>query len=106
MASPHTARPAENDNTARSGGGAAEKIQGDIKPFSDSKRHAVSQADIRHLGRYRSARDALNASLALLGGAIDIREQLRFGLDMDDMRAEVAAFNRACEQHKARRMAP
>ena len=95
--------PPENANAARARGGAAEKFQGDVKPLPDTKRPAVSQADIRLLGRYRSARDALNAGLALLGWAIDIREQLRFGLDLEDMQAEVAAFRRACEQHKARR---
>jgi hypothetical protein len=45
----------------------------------------------------------LNAGLDLLGWAIDIREQLQFGLDLEDMKAEVAAFNRACELHKGRR---
>ena len=55
------------------------------------------------LTQYRSARDALNASVDLLCWAIDIREQLQFGLDLEDMQAEVAAFNRACEAHKARR---
>jgi hypothetical protein len=45
----------------------------------------------------------LNAGLDLLGWAIDIREQLQFGLDLEDMRSEVSRFNRACEVHKARR---
>jgi hypothetical protein len=53
---------------------------------------------------YRSARDALNASLDLLCWSIDLREQLEWGvLDIEFARAEVAAFKRACERHNAHR---
>ena len=53
---------------------------------------------------YRCARDALNASLDLLTWSIDLREQLEWGvLDIDSARAEVGAFKRACERHKAHR---
>jgi hypothetical protein len=56
------------------------------------------------IGQYRSARDALNASLDLLRWSIDLREWLEWGiLDVDDARAAVAELKRACEQHKARR---
>jgi hypothetical protein len=95
--------PPENANAALAGG-AAEKIQGDIKPLPNSKRTAVSQADIRLLGRYRSARAELDASLALLKWSINLREQLAWGVfDLDDARAAVADFNRAFAQHKLRR---
>ena len=53
---------------------------------------------------YRCARDTLNSSLDLLTWSIDLREQLEWGvLDIDDARAEVGAFKRACERHKAHR---
>jgi hypothetical protein len=53
---------------------------------------------------YRSARDALNASLDLLKWSMDLREQLQWGVfDSDDAKAAVAELKRACEAHKARR---
>jgi hypothetical protein len=63
--------------------------------FPDSKQRLLTQ--------YRSARDALDASLALLGWAIDLRERLTFGLDLEVMQAEVRDFNLACEAHRALR---
>ena len=59
--------------------------------------------DVRLLRQYRNARDELNAGLALLERAINLREMLTFGLDLDDMAAEVAAFKRAANAHKAKR---
>ena len=56
------------------------------------------------LTQYRESREALNASQDLLTWSIDLREQLQWGvLDIDDARAEVGAFKRACERHKAQR---
>ena len=57
------------------------------------------------LTQYRSASDALNASLDLLCWSMDLREQLAWGaLDLDDAEAEVNTFKRACEQHIVRRL--
>lgn len=53
---------------------------------------------------YRCARDDLNASLDLLTRSIDLREQLKWGVfDLEFAQAEVAAFKRACERHRAQR---
>jgi hypothetical protein len=47
-----------------------------------------------------AARDRLDCDTALMQRAIDLRERLWFGLDLDDMRAEVAAFKRACSNFR------
>jgi hypothetical protein len=56
------------------------------------------------LTQYRNAREELNAGLALLQRAIDLRELLSWGvLDLDEAREEAPAFNRAADLHKARK---
>jgi hypothetical protein len=62
----------------------------------------LTQEDL--ITEYRCERDDLNASLDLLCWSMDLREQLQWGVfDMEFARAEVAAFKRACERHKAHR---
>jgi hypothetical protein len=55
------------------------------------------------LMRYRAARGRLNATLDLIDRALDLRELLYCGLDLDDMVAEVAAFRRMCQRWHDRR---
>jgi hypothetical protein len=88
--------------------GGAEEKGSDVGNASCSNPQRPAQADIDRkpdclLRQYRNARDELNAGLALLERAINLREMLEFGLDLDDVAAEVAAFNRAANAHKAKR---
>jgi hypothetical protein len=43
-----------------------------------------------------AARATLDRYTTLIQWSLDIREQLEWGLDLDPMTAEVAAFKRAC----------
>jgi hypothetical protein len=45
------------------------------------------------------ARDRLDASVNLLGLALDLREQLWWGFDLDDARAEVDLLKYAVKAH-------
>lgn len=55
------------------------------------------------LSRYRGARRRLNAGLDRLDYALDLRERLWWQIDLDDARAEVAAFKRVCQSWRDRR---
>jgi hypothetical protein len=55
--------------------------------------------------RYRASRRRLNATLDLIDRAIDLREQLWFGLDLDHMREEVRAFCKIAQRWRDRRAA-
>jgi hypothetical protein len=53
-----------------------------------------------------AARGQLNETLDLLNRALDLREQLWFGINLDDMAEAVAELRQATEAHKrARRVA-
>jgi hypothetical protein len=54
---------------------------------------------------YRVARNRLDRSTELLARSLDLREQLWFGLDLDDMRDEIDALELVAEAHKRRRAA-
>jgi hypothetical protein len=93
MPFPHTERAAP----ARTGNGSQN---------ADRRGGSISNRDNQSplLTQYRSARDALNASLYLLRWSIDLREQLEWGVfDIDEAKAAVHAFKCACAAHKAGR---
>ena len=46
------------------------------------------------------ARDRLDVGTALLNQALDLRERLWFGADLDLMVDEVRAFERACDAYR------
>jgi hypothetical protein len=62
--------------------------------ISTKLKHKPAEAQL--LIRYRSSRGRLNGTLDLLDRALDLIEQLQWGLDLDLMVGEVAAFARAC----------
>jgi hypothetical protein len=49
--------------------------------------------------QYREARNRLDATLDLLSRTLDLREQLQWSLDLDDMLEDVRRLRRAVEQH-------
>lgn len=89
--------------------GALAKIEISLGHSTGSPRHTLSrdasQASQRLLVfRYRAARARVDAGLDLIDRALDLRERLYFGLDLDDMAAEVRDFKRAVEAHRRRRI--
>ena len=50
--------------------------------------------------RFNHARERLDASVNLLGLALDLRERLWWSIDLDDARAEVAALKYAVKAHR------
>ena len=56
----------------------------------------LTQADADLIGSLNAARDKLNAHVALLNRALDLRELLYFGIDLDDAVQAVADFRRDC----------
>lgn len=49
--------------------------------------------------RYRAARDRLDRTLDLLSATLDLREQLRWSLDLDDMLEAMRWLRCEVEQH-------
>ncbi len=62
---------------------------------------ADADADAGHdlLARLDAARARLDASVLLLGQALDLREQLWWGIDLDDARDNVNAIKYAVKAH-------
>jgi hypothetical protein len=54
------------------------------------------------VGALNQARDRLDKSIRLLTWSLDLRELLWLGLDLNDMRDEVAAIKRAAQSHMRR----
>jgi hypothetical protein len=60
-------------------------------------------ASIDLLTQYRAARNQLDASVLLLQRALDLHEQLSWGLDLENMVNEVGELKRAVSAHKCGR---
>jgi len=84
MAPPHMESPAPSVTD----GNRAKVRRAEFGQPLDSKPDLIGQLDC--------ARARLDRHTALLQWSFDLREQLLWGFDLDDMTAEVAAFKRAC----------
>ena len=95
-----------NKVEARVGSAGLKEVQKGIdEPFPDSttkeSRQGVSEGapPLDHnslLAQFERAERRLNRGTYLLGHALDLRERLWWGLDLDAMTAEVDQFRRAC----------
>jgi hypothetical protein len=84
-------------NAPAGSGALAVRLGGDTGTARLNASRSSSQAKQRLLVfRYRVARARLNARLDLLEQALQLRERLTFGFDLDEMVEEVRAFRRHC----------
>ena len=62
---------------------------------------AIPTRSVDIIAKLDAARATLDRDTKLIQWALDIREQLEFGLDLDLMAGEVAALKRACKNREA-----